>query len=518
MNAQDKSVLRDLRNERVLLWLLAVVAFLTRAVYIYGDGMPEPDSVMVAAGVALGATGQMPFSETFLYGKQLNPGIFLCMRAAYHVLWSDPRHIASLLNWIGAVFATLSLLPLYSLYRVHLRAHTALLACAIWAFTPLVWEAHTYFHPMIPATFFLMLAIDCGRRSVSGPAIRWGYAVASCLLAAAALSTRTEVGFALPAVAALALIGQHRKRSLALLLACLVVSGAVYALIIQATAGEMATGSRSIGHFWDRYRQLYGMSFSLRGIPRSAAWAAMGLGLGTLLACLAGLWRRPRQKALLLAGLIAAAPSLIFWLPFIVPELRHYYLSSIGLAWLLGLGLLAGLRRQHATVVALIVIALNLGLPEIAYRQYNRIHPATAKTPHGTFFFAHELATRNLDRLIALRNSALGCGRLENGKSGSITLCRWDVYTNLIYGIASQGTNVGILRRDLLVPEVGFAHYTSEHNEMQLISYLYMEDVGVRAAVEETMVNAWRAGNCVFVPRTVAPFESLAGMTRVIVY
>jgi hypothetical protein len=502
----------------VLLWLLAVAVFLTRAVYIYGDGMPEPDSVMVAAGVALGATGHMPFSGTFLYGKQLNPGIFLCMRAVYHVLWSDPRHLAWLLNWICVAFATLTLLPLYSLYRVHLRARAALLACAIWAFTPLVWEAHTYFHPMIPATFFLMLAIDCGRRSVSGPRMRWGYAVVSCLLASAALSTRTEIGFALPAVTALALIGQHRQRSLVMLLACLVVSGAVYAVIIHATAGEMATGSKSIGHFWDRYRQLYGMSFSLRGIPRSAAWAAMGLGLGTLLACLAAFVRRPRQKALLLAGLIAAAPSLIFWLPFIVPELRHYYLSSIGLAWLLGLGLLARLGRKHATVVAAIVMALNLGLPEIAYRQYNRTHPTTTKTPHGTFFFAHEFATRDVDRLIELRNSALGCGRLENGKSGSITLCRWDVYANMIYGIASQGTNVDIRRRDLLVPEVGFAHYTSDNTEVQLISYLYMDDARVRAAVEETMMNAWRAGNCVWVPRTVAPFDSLAGLMRVVVY
>jgi len=519
MSTPEKTIRRLFKGERARLWAVVVLCLLTRAVYVYHDGMPEPDSVMVAAGVALGATGDVPFSETFLYGKQLNPGVFLFMRAAHDFLWHDPRHVADLMNWISVICAALSVFPLYSLFRIHLPERAAWLCLVLWSFTPLVWESHTYFHPMIPATLFLLLALDAGCRALITERVRWGYAAGACACSAAALITRTEIVFAAPAILVFVWSAARKRRAISLLAVCLLFSVLIYALVVQATAGEMSTGTRSIGHFWDRYRALYGMSYSLHGMPRSIAWAAAGLGLGSVVACVVACLRRPGQKKILLVGgLLWAIPSLVFWLPYIVPILRHYYLSSIGITWLIGLTLLANMPRRHAMALVGAIILFNLFPAEIAYRLYNRAHPAAAKTPHGTFFYGHETAKHDVKRLTGLRSSALTCGRLENGKSGSIVLCRWDAYTNIIYGIASQGTNVRRVRKETLVPEVGFSHYTSDSTEVQLISFSYMQDPNVRGPVEQTMMSAWRAGSCVFVPRVVAPFDSLAGLTRVVSY
>jgi hypothetical protein len=217
-----------------------------------------------------------------------------------------------------------------------------------------------------------------------------------------------------------------------------------------------------------------------------------------------------REKKLLVFGAIVwTLPSIVFWLPYIVPILRHYYLSSIGLVWLAGLLVLSRVKtgRAAATTAALIVISLLV--PEAAYHWYNDAHAASTKTPHGAFFYNHEVADARVKQLVELRNSVLNCTRSPDGKKKSIVLCRWDVYANVVYGIASQGTAVTSEPQGAILPEIGYAHYVSEKADVQLIRYVYMENDDVRRAVSGLLVSARQEGDCVFVPASIRPFDEL---------
>jgi hypothetical protein len=55
----------DRRN----LLLLFSLALLSRAAFMYGGGMGDPDPVVMAAGMAMALSGSVDFSHAFLYGR-----------------------------------------------------------------------------------------------------------------------------------------------------------------------------------------------------------------------------------------------------------------------------------------------------------------------------------------------------------------------------------------------------------------------------------------------------------------
>lgn len=509
-----------LQNNATLVCVIALTSLVTRALFLFRDGMPDPDSLMVAAGVALGVTGQLPFAETFLYGKQLNPGVFLFMRAAWPILWRDPHQVATILNWLSMVAGTLTLLPLYGLLRTYLPARTTLLCLIIWAFTPLVWEAQTCFHPLIPATFFLCMALSFGKRAYRRA--QWWSLGGACILASAALLTRSEVVLVWPGLVLFALASERKRRATGILLSVTIFAIAVYATTLHILATGTAAESAGFGHFVTRYAQMYEMSFSPRGLPRSAAWAIMGLGIGTISACVIAIPKLLRRQAgqgrlPVIAAFVVGLPSLLYWLPYIVPILRHYYLTSIGLVLMLGYAL-AMLHTRKAIALTAALCLASLIVPEVAYRIYNRTHPVSMKTPHGAFFYHHEFAVRDVQELTSLRESSLTCGSLPDGKHGSIVVGRWDACANVMYGIASRGTNVTRVADEGIFPEVGYLHYRSDDHDLQVISFLYLDDAEVRRTVANVLDSTCSKGSCVFLPRSVRPFESLNNCPRVFLY
>ncbi len=64
---------------------LMITAMLAGSFYAYRGGMSEPDSVVMAAGMARMAAGE-PLADCMLYGRFLNPGIYFLFKLLHPVL------------------------------------------------------------------------------------------------------------------------------------------------------------------------------------------------------------------------------------------------------------------------------------------------------------------------------------------------------------------------------------------------------------------------------------------------
>lgn len=498
-------------SETWALFALTALVFLSRVLFIYYRGMPEADSMMVAAGVALGATGSMPFGETLLYGRQLNPGVFLFMRATFPFLWRHPADVVALLNGSSVVLGTLTLLPAYNLFRIHLSARVALASLAIWAFTPIVWEAQTYFHPMVPATFLFLLSLDCSRRvNRTATGILW--LAMTAFLAAAAFLSRVEVAFVLPAVLFIAAASERRAKHLGVLAAVCVAVAITYWLVMASISTEASSTISGVSNFAMRWNEMYGRSLSLRGLPRSLAWATLGLGFVSLAVCVMGLARgllgskeRRAERRLVVFGIIWALPSLLFWLPYIVPILRHYYVATLAIAWMVGLVALKRLGGRRLVGIAVSIVALNLLVPEGLYRIVNAARP-TPKTAHGSFFYYHEQTAPRVHELADLREAVVSCpapGGAGTVAPRSLILCRWDAYANATYAIAARGRSVQIESNEMIAPQVRLVRYVCDGGEVRLINYIYLDDPRSQQAVSQQVAQALNDGFCVFIPESV---------------
>ncbi|MEJ2720151.1 MAG: glycosyltransferase family 39 protein, partial [bacterium] len=150
--------------------------------------MSDPDSVAIAAGMARYFSHDTSFKDIILYGRQMNPGIYLFFRLLYPALFDSPSMVMPFLNFIGVASAVILPVPLFYVFRRKLGDAVAAAAVLLFIFTPLVWETSLSFHPVLPAALLLSLACLTWRRIDGRPTGRAWFAV-TCLLAMAALVT-----------------------------------------------------------------------------------------------------------------------------------------------------------------------------------------------------------------------------------------------------------------------------------------------------------------------------------------
>jgi len=96
------------RRDALAISALLAAALLAGYSFVYRGGMSEPDSVVMAAGMARMAAGA-PLSECMLYGRFLNPGIYLLFRVLQPLFAVSPGGTIDFLNTIGVL--SWSLLP-----------------------------------------------------------------------------------------------------------------------------------------------------------------------------------------------------------------------------------------------------------------------------------------------------------------------------------------------------------------------------------------------------------------------
>jgi len=195
--------------------------------------------------------------------------------------------------------------------------------------------------------------------------------------------------------------------------------------------------------------QMYRQNFSTSGLTRTIPWAAMAIGLGTIGAAAIGLFIPPglssagetsqfrSQRQLLLVAVAWILPGLIFWLPQPLPILRHYMLIAIAVAWMVAWKLLSRLSRRNSTIVVASLLVVNLLIPDVAYRIYNRKHPEDPKSPNGTFFYYRGESKRNISRFQDLADRVVRVG-LPTRDNNSFAYLSWEAYAYVLYAMAGS--------------------------------------------------------------------------------
>jgi len=471
---------------------IALFALVTSAVFVYRQGMAEPDAVVMAAGMAMGMGANGDFSDALLYGRHLSPGMYFIVRALYPLFFDFPAHMMGFLNGLSIVcFAGLAWL-LYRLFRASMTPTAATAALLILVTTPLVWEAGTSFHPLIPATFLLAASALAWRR-YDAPRPRVAWLVASALMAALALVIRVEIVWVMPAALTAVLARPGRARRVVALCAVFVVAGVVYAAVLQLTAGERAP-AQSLRNYASLIHGMYASSFSLRSLTRTGTWMVLGMGAATLAAVAYVLLRfletRRRSAgdeartttARVIIALVWILPAVLFWLPQPTPILRHYFVSTIGLAWLAGCLVPHAWSARRVYLVALAVVAVNLALPEAGYRLYNRAHPEAPKTANGAFFYYHQQIETRITRQRDMARAVID-EMFAAGSPGAFAQVDWEGYAYVVYALYTRAPDAERITGMHPAPHTTYYVYRSEGAELRL-----MQTVGLARGIGKDAV------------------------------
>ncbi len=508
---------RFFESDAAIALALALIALITRALFIYRDAMPDPDALLMAAGMAIDMNGDLPHGDALLYGRHVSPGTAFVVRAIYPLFFHDPRALVACLNWSTAILSAFTASTMYLLARRYLARAAAAGAAAIWIGNPVAWESGTYFHTVVPSTLLLLLAmvlafrIERSRRGVA-------YYVATALCAIAAFLTRTEIVFAAPALVVWTLTSKRARRDTLLLASIAAVVLGAYACVLVAIAGESTVPS---GGF-HAYTNWYAASFSPRGLDRTAVWTVFSLGIASVAAVLLAIVRRrvapctSGHGRLVMFACAWVLPSVVFWMLTPVPILRHFYVATVGAAWLVGVVVLQDGRR--ATAVAAAIVALNLALPEAVYGAH-RWRTGLRKMPHGTFFSAHAYWSQRVATFVALRERAGACMEASSSQS-ALAVTTWEVSAHLIYQLGVSNRRVHRITKDSMTPGIDLVRFDFDGGHLQIVQYIYFEDPEVQARVRTMIEDSRRDGACVLVPERFRAVLGVSGASDpgVIVY
>ncbi len=497
----------DMRGDAGVAFLLAVAAFATRALFLYRGAMPDPDALMMAAGMAIDMNGDVPRGDALLYGRHVSPGYSFLVGWLYPLVFDSPRFLVACLNWSTAVFSGLTAAVLYLLAREHVARSAAIGMTAVWTFNAVAWESGTYFHTIVPCMGLLLAAMMLARGIDSS---RRGIARYACtvVVATAAFVTRTEIVFAWPALLVWTLTSARPRRNTLLLVSITFIVLAVYANVLIAIGKHSTVAS---GGF-RAYLRWYAASFSPRGIDRTMVWAAFSLGIGSLAAVAiamvrdrAAWWRSPRARRVLF-GCAWVIPSTVFWLMTPVPILRHFYVAALGVAWLVGVLVFDRARWVWATAV--VVIAVNLIVPEIAYAAF-RARTGASKTPHGTFFAAHRYWSARVGEFVAMRESSGACWDITPPRS-ALALVTWEGAAHLMYRLGVSDRRVHRISKESIYPGVDVIDLEHDGGRLRIVQFVCFEAPDLRARVQALVDEARTAGDCIVVP---AQYRATLGLT-----
>jgi len=519
MAAQMVSISASRRDWPIALGF-ALLTLVTRYAFLCRGGTGDPDSVAIAAGLAQWVGSHGNFGDAFLYGRQVNPGVYFLFKFIYPIFYHDSSHVIGFLNAFNLVCASLLGAALYFAARKLFDRRVASGFCLIVLSSPLVWEIETYFHPTVPAALFLFLSYLAWGRTKATPS-GVGFYILACVLFAAALIVRIDVIFIIPALIAGALVSSTGRMKKALFFGILLVAAICYAAVLKSVPRQTAPAESASVHVglpryvWERIVEYVSWARPA-AIARTSVWASFGIGVAT---CLLGLYaiasvliRRARPSVGLPAGRLPSVngrallvaviwmlPSLLYWLPVPVSIVRHYFFVTLGASWLVGEMVLrdAPARRMASLVGAIVV--LNLVVPEIVYGSYNARHPGSTKYPNGSFFLGHRAIEQRISRYQSLQTKFLAALRGKEGPRGVFIAGNWETYGYVNYAMAQAGR---FERPPTLAVEQGVATrtYWIDGREIRLALVNWYTDSPALRALYEDVAQAENDGFAVFVP------------------
>jgi len=493
--------------------------FITRWIFLYRGGMPEPDSVAMAAGMARWFTSQIDFYDAFLYGRQLSPGIYFFFRIVYPAVFNDASHIIPFLNWIGLISSTLMVAPLYLIFRRRFDRRVTVGCILLILFSPLVWELGTFFHPIIPATLLFLLSFLAWNRISRSPAGAVSYLL-TYLLASASVIMRLEILLVAPALCTAVILSPDRRRDMARLFSLLPLVAATYLAVVRSISKPADIPYHDMWKFIQIFGENLRLLLSFTAIKRTIIWACAGIGVGSVaLAVFGSITRaagsrlksdKETEKGLkdYLVAVVWMVPVLILWLPRPVPIMRHFFLVTPAAGWMAGETVLRRCSTRRIITLVFIAIVCNLAVPEIFYRSYNIAHPESKKTPNGSFFYYHQMEAEGILRNHAMQTNVLSVFKKDSNNRdagivpGVFVAVTWDSYGYLLYALAQMN---GIDRLPEITPDPGMyiRRYARGETEIRLaLLEGYMTEPGLMNLLAQ-IETAGREGFRVFVPEEI---------------
>ena len=147
------------RKEYVFLFSCVILSLGIHSVFMF-EGFGEHDAVCIAIATMLSYHNP----ENHKIG-QVTPLYQLLLKGALSA-GIDKADIPALMNYGNLVLGSLTLIPLYLLWRQLANPQTAAVACALYSFTPAFWFANLYGMPHLPAFFFLLWAAIAFRKAL----------------------------------------------------------------------------------------------------------------------------------------------------------------------------------------------------------------------------------------------------------------------------------------------------------------------------------------------------------------
>lgn len=524
MNTHSETVPASHRlAEPGLILVLILFALVTRLAFLYRGGTGDGDAMVMAAGMAGSIAPGAPFTESLTYGRQIGPGIYLLFRCVSPLLAGDASRVLPFLNTLGALSASLLAWPLYVAFRGSLSRPVSAAATVLVLMTPLVWEAGTYFHPITSAALLLGLAmLSWTQIGLTRKGLAYGMLMA--FLGAASLLMWAEVVLAFPALLAAAALSDRGRRDLAAMAGLTVFAVATFLTVVFLIQGYTAGTPTDLATYVRRFAGAY---FRLDAVPRSLVWSALALGTGTIaLAAVSGAIafkkirsagsQCPEDRRRLVTAVIWIAVPYLFWLSNPVPLMRHFFLVVPGVVWLLARALPSRMSIGRLATGLLILVAINLLLPEALYRTYNRTHPADPKSLHGTFFGHHAATETRIARYHALMTSI----RQSAATGGDELLVQtdWEGFGYVTYGLAALPGFDPDFAIEPIAPGLAARRYTVGPGSLRLVLTEAPPAAATRPVLIERFRQALASGEIVMVSSEAAQALGIGERSGVRIY
>lgn len=336
------------RNERLWLLIFVLLSLVIHGYFLF-EGFGEPDAARIAISTMLYKVGLQggisrinPCYQTFLWGC-LNLGL-------------PSGYVPTLMNGINLIVGSLTLIPLYLLWRSLSSPMAAALACLLYSAAPAFWVAHLYGMPHLPAFFFLLWAVLIYSQSLEEQNLSFFIKCIGALgLMFLALGCKMDV--ALYSGAFLGLLVVAGKWNLRNCIAAVLIPGVALGLVV------FYIKLLSPSHAAYRIFPLGWHEKWPTDLTAFKSWIPVGsVGVlffdGIVFASIYSLLHRPFRKYAILA-VFWAAPAGLFWCSRWGNSVRHLMIADSVLIFLMALVLLY-LCRNIKTLSWCVVVGIFL--------------------------------------------------------------------------------------------------------------------------------------------------------------
>ena len=388
----------------------------------------EDDLYRVLDGLLDGALTGQGIASPLHYGKVFSFGYIAAFYAlAAQSTLTHAQPLITLINSVGFWATVLGSIFFWLAVRVLYGVRAATIAFLLFAFSPMMLDVGTSGHQILVAFAFFSAAAVLLFLPVNGW-LALACQTLAALLLLAALVSRAEILLAWPflvlarvdlrSIGAFLLSALRRSMAPVLSLAAFFVSRALY-----LSHGRGALGPQ--GSFSD-------IGFSLATVPRGLVSYLIGCGILTAIAGLVAAARLIRTAAAVapnseirlarlsdvIGPLSLVLPAMVFWMTNGLPP-RHFILSFIGLAMLIGLALtrFATVRTSYFLAVGIVLANQAAGTltgPFILKHYPTKIltvpgqQPLMPRVPLGSSLGFHESAQAARLRTDAFAERLLG--------------------------------------------------------------------------------------------------------------